>query len=146
MGSVKKFVMPVAAFFNFFKLKKEASKNSLTTKMSDNSDHDDSTAPTNQDGTDLHPFLTLKPKKKDFDKEAALIIECVNFLKNHLANRKRRQPKGMNNRRPTKCNCLSFMKDDNNSDEVEAVARYMIYFGGLKGDEQKVIVSERRRT
>ena len=88
-----------------------------------------------------HPLKGVKPQKKGFNHNEVL-QRCENYLKNELATQTCRS---VFDHIPTKCTCLSFMETEADDSEIREIARYMIYFKGMKQAEQNQKLSEWHR-
>ena len=82
----------------------------------------------------IHPLRKLHPNVKGFDAVSAK-ESCRKYLVDFLATQQCHRPKGMGPRE-TKCSCLTFMKEDSATVEVDCVANYMLYWAGLTGSIQ----------
>eukprot|EP00957_Ditylum_brightwellii_P209112 15360387-Ditylum_brightwellii.AAC.2 len=81
-----------------------------------------------------HPLCKLHPNEKGYDAVSAK-ESCRKYLVDFLATQHCHCPKGMG-QRETKCSCLSFMKEDSATVEVDCVANYMLHWAGLTGPTQ----------
>ena len=87
-----------------------------------------------------HPLKTINPKKKYFN-ELEATDQCKQYLTEFLAIQNCDCLRGMN-RRETKCSCLTFMKQAGDSEEVDAIVRYMIHWARFSGQTKNQVFLE----
>ena len=94
----------------------------------------------NDAGTNvLHPLFKLYPNAKDFNVNDAT-DRCKSYLL-QIASINCQRPKGHQGLRETKCNCLNFLLEEAYVEDLNKAASYMVYFAGLKNEEQNTLVA-----
>ena len=90
-----------------------------------------------------HVLANLDPSAKDFDRNQTL-FECKEYLIRFVSTCI--HPDRRND--PTKCGCMKWVKEDENSSELDRVTLYiMIYWAGIRKEGKNALLLEwQRRT
>ena len=87
-----------------------------------------------------HVFKHMKPNDKDFN-TADAVQDAYHWIINDFAPYKCRLPSG-SNQRETKCRCIGFLGEDENTPKAMYLAEYLIHYAKMKRDTRRELLYE----